>query len=238
MNKNYIILVGGKKRSGKDKFTDTLIKTSKNKIEKLSFATALKDCGYNTLKLNFNDGEALKNDNVKHVITMTPHTMTEIYNNFIIEYHKIGKILNINGKELTFEHFIKSNLIEQSIIHKECYIYIDMRKWLQHIGSSMKVLFDDNEVWGKIVYAQMEKNKNYIISDFRFPYEKIERLTDKNIITVKIIGKNYYDIDEYDSHDSETALNDYQFDYHINNTIYYDKLLKKQSKGLLHELKC
>jgi len=237
MKENYIILVGGKKRSGKDKFTDTLIKTSKNKIKKLSFATALKECGYNTLNLSFDKGEQLKNDNIKYVIQKSSSIMNDIYNRFIEEYSKIGYLLNTNIRELSFEHFEKSMLIKQSLTEDDNHIYIDIRKWLQHIGSSMKVLFNDNELWAKIIYAQMEKDKNYIISDFRFPYEKIERLTDKKIITIKIIGKNYYDVDEYDLHDSETALNEYKFDYHINNTIYYDKILQKQSEGLLHEIR-
>lgn len=84
-----------------------------------------------------------------------------------------------------------------------------------------------NDIWKQIVLKNMENsNAEYIIiPDFRFPEEYIE-----NSFTVKVLGG-----DANDTHISESALNNFKFDYIIDNTKKED--LTHWINGLLELIK-
>lgn len=94
--------------------------------------------------------------------------------------------------------------------------YIDFRTLLQNFGTeAMKYHFGD-DVWVTLLQNKAKKqNVDYIIiPDFRFLCEEID-----NSITVKIINN---DIKHTDQHKSENELNDFKFNYIIDNTGYKD----------------
>ena len=66
------------------------------------------------------------------------------------------------------------------------------------------------DIWKQIVLNKMENSsaEYIIIPDFRFPEEYIE-----DSLTVKVLGG-----DTNDTHISESALNNFKFDYIIDNT--------------------
>lgn len=74
---------------------------------------------------------------------------------------------------------------------------------------AIKPVFGNN-IWKRIVLEKIkETNAEYIIiPDFRFPEEYIE-----DSLTVKVLGG-----EQLDSHISEHALNNFKFDYIIDNT--------------------
>lgn len=88
---------------------------------------------------------------------------------------------------------------------------------------AIKPVFGNN-IWKRIVLEKIkETNTEYIIiPDFRFPEEYIE-----GSYTVKVLGG-----EQLDSHISEHALNNFKFDYIIDNTkkedltLWIDTLLK------------
>ena len=114
---------------------------------------------------------------------------------------------------------------------------IDARVFLQYIGGIWKQVFYDG-IWADLCINAVKKEKgNVVISDFRYPseYTSMDNKFD-NITSIKVLGKNLYETDKYDNHSSETSLNDFKFDYHINNTIWSDASLTCQIKALLAEV--
>lgn len=91
---------------------------------------------------------------------------------------------------------------------------------------AIKPVFGNN-IWKRIVLEKIkETNAEYIIiPDFRFPEEYIE-----GSLTVKVLGG-----DSNDTHISEIALNDFKFDYIIDNTKKGD--LTHCINGLLELIK-
>ena len=83
------------------------------------------------------------------------------------------------------------------------------------------------DIWKQIVLNKMENSsaEYIIIPDFRFPEEYIE-----DSLTVKVLGG-----DTNDTHISESALNNFKFDYIIDNTNKGD--LTYWINGLLELIK-
>jgi len=115
---------------------------------------------------------------------------------------------------------------------------LSFREILQRFGTeAMKPIFGKN-IWVKLVKKKINKtNKNcFIIPDFRFleEYKGIKKLKNKNykIITIKVINNNLV---KNDNHSSENSLEDFKFDYVIDNTNYKlsKKEIKKFVKGML-----
>lgn len=169
-----VILVSGKKRSGKD-FTasllrDELIARGKT-VAIMSFAEPMKDIIYSIFEVSFTEGEALKNQ-------LEP-----------IDYgFKVDRD--------TREHSTT------------------MRKLLQRFGTdTMKKYFGD-DVWSELLYKRAESiDADYVlVPDFRFKCEDHPRAT-----TIRI---NSNKCDMEDTHPSETELDDYSFDYVLDNSDY------------------
>jgi len=190
-----IILINGKKRSGKDytaeMLQDVIIADGKS-CEIMSFAAPLKRIIAKTFGITLNELENYKNDTEKY--------------NYLIQSKEENNSITIlkNG---------------------------NFRKILQIFGTeAMKEEFGE-DVWVKLLYKQVDESyADYIIiTDFRF---NIEYKDDS--ITLKI--KND-DMEDNDTHASETELNDFNFDYVLDNTGYkltkddiinfYEKYLKE-----------
>lgn len=96
----------------------------------------------------------------------------------------------------------------------------DFRTVLQKFGTeAMKPVFGE-DVWASILYRKAkESNADVVlVPDFRFLIEYLEL---PHITTLKI---KHTEIEEAckDTHASETELNDFEFDYYIDNTGYPD----------------
>ena len=107
--------------------------------------------------------------------------------------------------------------------------YTNFREILQRFGTEgMKPIFGES-VWADIMADKcFDSESDYIfIPDFRFNVESdaIKKLDEDNhgfkIVTLKIRND---DIDTTDAHASERELDDYKFDYTIDNTGHTDKL--------------
>jgi len=115
---------------------------------------------------------------------------------------------------------------------------LSFREILQRFGTeAMKPIFGKN-IWVKLVKKKIKlSNKDcFIIPDFRFleEYKGIKKLKYKNykIITIKVINNNLV---KNDKHSSEKSLEDFKFDYILDNTNYKlsKKEIKKFVKGML-----
>lgn len=238
-----ILMIGGKKRSGKD-FVSSIITKNYNFT---NVALALK------LKLNacfiagktYQQMEDMKNNGESFTITWDGFK-DRLFESIRRTYEQDIKLQFpdlITKDELEFN--INSTPIEITCTRdKNDYnlVTFDARVFLQEIGGFWKTIFNDYQIWAKLLVSQIteviaNEGKNIIITDFRYPYEKdlINKYFHK-VTTVKIIGKNLYHKDQYDNHSSETALNDFPFDYHINNTIWNDRSLNAQIDGLINEI--
>ena len=154
-----VILIGYKKRSGKD----TVANIISNYVEcqKLSFAQPLKEILADTLNISLSELEDKKNNN-------------ETINWF-------------NG-------------------------YISFRQLLQRFGNGKMKTFFGKDVWVKLTESKI-KDDLVVISDFRFKeeYEYLKKF--HKVITIKVER----DLKNDDKDESENDLNDFKFDYVINN---------------------
>lgn len=184
--KPKIILISGKKQSGKN-LTASLIEElseNPNNIEVFAFADTLKNMASNFF------------------------------------YHVMGNEYYVEHKEYEKDSF-KNKVIPYKYNEKKC----TYRKFLQYFGTDfMRELFSDN-LWVDNVIDHIKHNLHYtadsmfIVTDARFPNE-IERIEEKlgnkcDIISLRVerpslpVNSN--------AHISETALDDYFFDYTIIN---------------------
>lgn len=109
----------------------------------------------------------------------------------------------------------------------------EARIQLQKFGSNKMKDYFGQDVWRNLLMKRAEEcDEEYIIvSDFRFPVEVIEGAT-----TVKIYRPQ---IESEDSHESETALDDFDFDVVIKNDSTLDELdtiAKHFADDILHPI--
>lgn len=203
--KPKIILISGKKQSGKNLTASFIEELSENpnNIEVFAFADTLKNMASNFF------------------------------------YHVMGNEYYVEHKEYEKDSF-KNKVIPFKYNEKRC----TYRKFLQYFGTDfMRELFSDN-LWVDNVIDCIKHNSHYtadsmfIVTDARFPNE-IERIEEKlgnkcDIISLRVerpslpVNSN--------AHISETALDDYFFDY----TIINDgtkKELKQKVKEFLKVIK-
>ncbi len=101
---------------------------------------------------------------------------------------------------------------------------------LQRFGTEgMKPTFGDN-VWGDLVVAKIQASDRdtFIIPDWRFNSEWSVMNANFNVITVRVNGA---DVNK-DLHSSETGLDNFDFDFVLDNTEY-DGRLQRQIKELI-----
>jgi len=224
-----IFLINGKKRSGKDNFADILV--NQKKFTKISIAQSLKLTASRIVNISVDEI-----DNLKDNCLSFSFDEQEFTTGFIFELIKFSKKYNMTAE-------MKKRLASFNIKQLDIFIEvdgvqkIDARRFLQNMNV-FKTIFDDEDIWiNQTIDKINQLNGDIVISDFRFPNE-CTRIKEcfENVTTIKIIGKNFYDMDEYDNHSSETSLNDWKFDYHINNTIWIESSLFWQITALLQEL--
>ncbi|MFA7127590.1 MAG: hypothetical protein WC136_00300 [Sphaerochaeta sp.] len=224
-----VFLINGKKRSGKDTISDIVVQYDPT-ITKVAFAKLLKHSASIISGISVHELDNLKNDESSFTMNKS-----NFYKNFEQAIHEIKNIYLLNFDNITlaehdplsfFEYLLNDNML-----------VIDARHFLQKVGEAFKIIFNDPYIWAKLCSAELDKNKDYIISDFRFPVEFEEISKNHKTCTVKVLGKNMNDVDKYDTHSSETALNDFKFDYIINNTIWSSESLNAQITALLCETK-
>jgi hypothetical protein len=116
---------------------------------------------------------------------------------------------------------------------------VDCRTVIQKFGSeAMKPIFGDC-VWSKLFWETPSPEVDFmLVPDFRFPIEY------KDLDHVKIL-KVESNKGKPDNHDSETSLNDFEFDFTVNNDDYtldkttvkdfLNKYLQKPSNTLTSE---
>lgn len=121
---------------------------------------------------------------------------------------------------------------------------VDGRQILQHVGTSI-VRSEDPLFWVRTVDNFIKIFKRhfdyFIVSDARFPNE-IEFFENKyydKVITIKIIRPNFDNglTEEQKMHESETALNNFVFDYTIFNDSDLSSLNLKVDKFIEDFLK-
>jgi len=93
----------------------------------------------------------------------------------------------------------------------------EIRALLQRMGTDMGRKILGENVWVDALVQKLDSDKNYVISDVRFPNE-YDAVKSKNGVVIRIHRPGY---EPTNAHPSETALDNYPFDYHL----YNDKTL-------------
>lgn len=108
---------------------------------------------------------------------------------------------------------------------------------LQKIGTDVMRDNFDKDVWIKALLADIDNNKNYIISDLRFKNEA-NILKQHGFILIRVNRiNNTVDTIRNREHESETNLDDYtDFDYIIENNSTLEDLENKV-KNILNEIR-
>jgi hypothetical protein len=193
MNKT-IILIAGKKRSGKNYTAEMLqnLLLKKNiSCETFSFAEPLKDIVAKTFLISQSELEDYKNNPNRYKIMLKDNEGS-------------------NSKILT-----------------------DFRQVLNDLGTPiMKSYFGDN-IWVNLTENKIKKSQSkvIIISDFRFPVEKLQ-MKDTKVHTIRVNREGL----EHSDLVSENSLNDFVFDYEIdNNMVGYSELMI-QLEGIIENI--
>ena len=97
------------------------------------------------------------------------------------------------------------------------------RKLLQLLGTECGRQIIHPNIWVNSLFADYKKDSNWIITDVRFTNEA-QTIKDRGGIMIRI-NRPLYRLD--DQHPSETALDNYNFDYVIENEGSIDELVQK-----------
>jgi len=223
----YVISLSGKKQSGKDtvgKFLQELINTKEkknygilNNVKLLSFAEPLKKLTKQFLNTVYNIDVSEEHLNGKFkeiplfdcfnnpimVKTLYRNSAAALYN----EQVTTGKLLQLIGTEFG-RNFINCNIWVETCFNKIC-MDINTTKWF---------ILTDTRFPNEIAY--MQKNLNILnkINPVKFLSVRIIRESLEKKINIT---------ENKDTHSSETALDDYNFDVTIHNDSDLD-YLKKQ----------
>jgi hypothetical protein len=203
MAKKLIVGVSGKKQSGKNTMCDCLYKLFTEKyspedVSILSFADALKQKVCKDV-LGLTEEQVNGTDEQKNTLTIykwenLPHE--------IRHHNKIGCGYAPNGEVC---EYIKPTG------------YMTAREIMQVVGTDIfRNYFDDN-IWVNATLRDIEKSdaKVVLISDVRFPCE-VESLIKEGGYVIRLLR----DVCEADSHSSEVALDDFNFEK--KNCIIFD----------------
>lgn len=181
-----IILIAGKKQSGKDT-------VSKYLSEK-----------YNYLQLSF--AQELKRQ--------ATHYVSDIFRD------SKNKLFSLDFED---EEFKKQVIPYKYNTKKRTY-----RELLQYFGTEFVREFFDDSIWAKIVVDKIKKFDywdKFVISDFRFKNEfntlRDSLSNDYKIVTMRV---DRFNADTKDIHISENDLNDFDFDYILENNDTLESL--------------
>ena len=102
------------------------------------------------------------------------------------------------------------------------------RKILQLLGTECGRQVIHPNIWVNALFSKYNGDKNWIITDVRFPNE-LEAIKKRGGITIRINRKT----EESGEHSSETALDNAEFDHVIENDGVIEELIEKV-KGILY----
>lgn len=193
MNKT-IILIAGKKRSGKNYTAEILQNLLLRKgisCETFSFAEPLKDIVAKTFLISQSELEDYKNNPNRYKIMLKDNEGS-------------------NSRILT-----------------------DFRQVLNDLGTPiMKSYFGDN-IWVNLIENKIKKSQSnvIIIPDFRFPIEKLQ-MKDTKVHTIRVNREGLEPSDLV----SENSLNDFVFDYEIDNNVEGYSELMVQLEGIIKNI--
>lgn len=97
------------------------------------------------------------------------------------------------------------------------------RALLQHVGESLKRIYGDR-VWVDVLASKIDVDptRHVVVTDLRFPVE-YDMLRERGFVTVRVVRSDR-PVDGDPEHASETALDDYAFDYTVTNDGSEDEL--------------
>ena len=132
----------------------------------------------------------------------------------------VALIFNIEDPELLWDEDFKNSENSLKLTAKDGHIYT-YREILQKFGTETGRAIH-RDLWINSLFASLDKDKNYIITDVRFINEAEACL--KNKATLIRITRNVNQMD----HASETELDNYEsFDYIIENNGSLEDLINK-----------
>lgn len=105
---------------------------------------------------------------------------------------------------------------------------ITVRTFLQTLGTNALRDNMNENVWVNSLFGNFEPTSHWLVTDTRFPNEA-DAIKERGGIVVRI-----HRGDSVDAHESETALDDYDFDYVIHNTGSKEELLEEVVKFVNH----
>lgn len=192
--KKTIILISGKKRSGKNYTAEILQNLLIRKgisCETFSFAEPLKDIVAKTFLITPSELEEYKNNPNRYKILLKDNDSN-------------------TSRELT-----------------------DFRQVLNDLGTPiMKSYFGDN-IWVNLTENKIKKSQSKVIilSDFRFPVERLQ-MKDIKVSTIRVNRDGL----EHSDLVSENSLNDFVFDYEIDNNVEGYSELMVQLEGIIENI--
>lgn len=151
------------------------------------------------------------------------------------------------------QDFKLTNLPEEWSILKQSgrnkvLIPMTVREFLQKLGTEamrdglhtnvwVNALFADyktNAEWFDEIRGNYKEYPNWIITDMRFPNE-MEAVKERKGITIRVSRTGVHTPKIEDLHPSETALDNSEFDYHIDNSGTIEELVEKVREILINE---
>jgi hypothetical protein len=112
-------------------------------------------------------------------------------------------------------------------------ILTDFRQVLNDLGTPiMKSYFGDN-IWVNLIENKIKKSQSnvIIIPDFRFPIERLQ-MKDTKVHTIRVNREGLEPSDLV----SENSLNDFVFDYEIDNNVEGYSELMVQLEGIIENI--
>ena len=198
-----LIGISGKKQSGKNTVSNiirsiSILDTQQiSNIDKLNFISTL-----------ITTGLAKYNNTIYHT-----------YSSKFIELSFADKVKDI-ASVITNEPKYKYNTesFKQTTFNL---LNITHRELLQKIGEGLRKSIDP-DIWVKLLLSNYNPDNNIIITDVRYKNEA-DMIKNLNGILIRINRDTGY----IDNHKSEIDLNDYNFDYEINNDSDLNELILK-----------
>lgn len=244
-----IIGIAGKKESGKDTIAKMIMRLddvmcpaistiTKHNWEVHKFADPLKEI---VCILTGCDRKQLEDTEFKNEYYYNYDTGEIKHQSDILYNNRLDKFIDSIGEfQFNIEHgFFNIWVVFRVILQYEGTnigrYYRGGNSWSNALFKRYKVtnytLYKDNKPSKKHSDYNIDASPNWIITDCRFPNE-VEAVKIRGGVIVRVNRKRYVDyngqmIEAFDVHPSETALDDYTFDYVIDNNGTLEELEKK-----------
>lgn len=160
--------------------------------------------------------------------------LDSMWDYYTLEYHEEGdiKIPKFNSYEEAVD-FIKTNfniITQINFIPRIQHHQMTVREVLQLVGTDCMRDNLHQNVWVNSLFSDYLKESKWLIPDTRFLNEA-KAIRDRGGIVLRV---NRDIASNTNTHPSETALDNYQFDYIINNNGTLEELIEEIYKFLKH----